>query len=108
MSPKLVGLPGSSSPASSPLPLALPLPVPTSVPSRPLALEPRLGFFEGRDEVAANFPERAVYGPNAFACFPGDFERATRDGDLGVEEDVTPNGDGPDGLAVAKGDAAEA
>ena len=102
MSPKLVGLPGSSSPASSPLPLALSLPAPTS---SPLALLPRLDFLAGRDGAAANLPERVVYGPNAFTCFPGDLERSTHKGDLGIGLEATLNGEEPHVFAVVNGEA---
>lgn len=96
MSPKLVGLSGSSSPSSSALSLALPLPV---YPSPDPAADTFLCFFFGGRGVAAeNLPELFVYGSKAFTCRPGDLERT---GDL--DPDATPNV--PEGFVVTNGDA---
>jgi hypothetical protein len=70
-----------------------------------LTLLPRLSFLAGRDGAAENLPERVVYGPNALACLPGDFERATRDGDFEMGMEDEPNGEAPGAFAVTNGDA---
>ena len=59
----------------------------------------------GREGAAANLPERVVYGPKSFTCFPGDLERSTRDGDLEIGMEAVLNGEEPDVVAVADAEA---